>query len=183
MERVLRWGLAGLLAACASTPEVRVEYDRSAPFATYRTFAFATPLATDRAAGDAGAVSRYLSAATRRELEARGLRHDAAAPDLRVNFSARLSERTQVARTVPPGNYYGYRSGVYSTWPTYAWADAPPLQAPGTLHVDVFDVARKQLVWEGIVSGVLSDDALADPRPAIDAAIAAAFARYPQAAK
>ena len=53
------------LAGCSTGPEVRADYDRSAPFDRYATFAFETPLATDRA-GYQAPVTRYLTAATRR---------------------------------------------------------------------------------------------------------------------
>ena len=157
---------------------MRVEYDRAAPFDAYRTYAFAEPLGTDRAEG-AGSLSRLLVAATRRELEARGLRHDHASPDVRVDFNAQPARKPRTPQVpVPPGGYYGYRHGVYSTWGTYPWGAAAPY-AEGSLNIDVVDVARKQLVWEGVVVGVMSEQALADPRPAIDAAIGAAFSRYP----
>jgi hypothetical protein len=158
---------------------VRVEYDRDAPFSAYRTFAFAEPLGTDRAEGP-GSLSRFLIAATRRELESRGLHQDQASPDVRVNFNAQLAQKPRAPQVpLPPGGYYGYRHGVYSTWGTYPWGGADAPYAEGSLNIDVVDVARKQLVWEGVVVGVISDQALADPRPAVDAAVGAAFARYP----
>ena len=58
------------LAACTSGPEVHAELDRTADFSQYRTFAFISPLGTDRD-GYQSIVSQYLKAATQRELEAR----------------------------------------------------------------------------------------------------------------
>jgi len=37
---------------------------------------------------------------------------------------------------------------------------------------------RKQLVWEGVAVGRVTDDKLANPEPAIDKAVADIFAKY-----
>jgi uncharacterized protein DUF4136 len=168
------------LCACASGPEIRVDFDRSASFEKFRSFAFQSPLGTDRD-GYEGSVSRYLKAAARRELEARGLRYDESAPDVRVNFSAQLAEKVQVINTPhpAPGGYYAYRFGYYTTWSGYPATQVVPY-TEGTLNVDVIDVARRQLVWEGVVIGVVSGKTLADPQPAIDSAIKEVFSRYPR---
>jgi hypothetical protein len=82
------FGLAiAALAACGTGPDVRADCDRSAPFDRYETFAFETPPGTDHP-GYQAPVTRYLMAATRRELEARGMRYDEKSPQLRVNFGA-----------------------------------------------------------------------------------------------
>jgi len=109
-------GLAvAVLAACGTGPEVRADYDRSAPFDRYETFAFETPSGTDRP-GYQAPVTRYLKVAARRELEARGMRYDEKSPQLRVNFNAKLADKTSVNAPEPiAGGYYGYRRGSYST--------------------------------------------------------------------
>ena len=165
-----------VLAGCATSPgpEVRVEFDKDAPFERYRTFAFQTPLGT----GD-GAVTRYLTAATRRELEARGLRYDESKPDLRVNFNGRLSERHGAPLSGPPGGYYSYRQGHYAAWSGYPALEAAP-HTVGTINIDLVDTARSQLAWEGVVTGVVTDTMLTELQPAVDRAVAAAFARYPR---
>ncbi len=85
-------------------------------------------LATDKE-GYQTPLSQYLKSAARRQLEARGLRHDEAAPQLMVNFGAKLNEKLKVSQTSSPtmgmsvgmgGGYYGYRGGLYSSWPLYA---------------------------------------------------------------
>jgi hypothetical protein len=163
------------LAACASPgPEVRVEFDKDAPFERYRTFAFQTPLGTGE-----GAVTRYLVSATRRELEARGMRFEEKAADLRVNFNGRLSERHGAALSGPPGGYYSYRQGQYAAWSGYPALEAAPYTV-GTINIDLIDAARNQLVWEGVITDVVTDKMLVDLQPAIDRAVAGIFARYPR---
>lgn len=184
-------GAAGLLAAallaagCASGPEVRADYDRTADFASYKTFAFASPLGTDRD-GAQSVISLHLKTATQRELEARGMRLDSAAPQLLVNFNAALSDKLRVssAPTVTMGvgmgrGYYGYRAGMYTAWPLYADQTRVTQYKEGTLNIDVVDAARKQLVWEGVVTESVTQKTLDDIPAAVNAAVAAAFARYP----
>jgi hypothetical protein len=182
---ILALAALGALAGCATAPDVRVDYDRSTDFTRYKTFAFANPLGTDRG-GYQSLVSQQLKAATQRELEARGLRLDTNAPQLLVNFNALLSEKLRVTTTpttsVSVGfgrGYYGYRAGMYGTWPMYADRTTVTPYNEGTLNIDVADTARKQLVWEGVVTDSVTQKTLDNLQPTIDAAVAAAFAKYP----
>ncbi|HEY6510339.1 MAG TPA: DUF4136 domain-containing protein [Burkholderiaceae bacterium] len=173
---------AGLLwlAGCASGPNVRTNVDPTADFAQYKTFGFANPLGTDRT-GYRSIVSQHLMDATQRELEARGLRRVEGSPQLLVNFNARLSDKLQVTPSMAPmvgGGYYGYRRGFYGAWPMYE-TNTVTQYTEGTLNIDLVDAARKQLVWEGVVTDTVTQSDLAAVQPALYAAVAAAFAKYP----
>lgn len=171
-----------LLAGCASGPDVRAISDPSANFAQFRTFAFADPLGTDRA-GYQSIVSQQLKAATTRELTARGLAYDATNPDLLVNFSGKLNDKMRVTTTPEPvmmgGGYYGYRRGFYQPWPMYTERTDVSQYTEGTLTIDVIDARRKQLVWEGTVTKSITSKDQANVPAALDAAVTAAFAKYP----
>jgi hypothetical protein len=173
------------LAGCATAPDVRVEFDKSADFSQYKTFAFVNPLGTDRG-GYQSIVSQHLKAATQREMEARGMTLDSGAPQLLVNFNAELNEKMRVTSTptatmgVGMGRgYYGYRGGVYAAWPMYTDQTTVTAYKEGTLNIDVVDAARKQLVWEGVVSGSVTQKTTDNLQSAIDVAVAAAFAKFP----
>ncbi|MEX1993227.1 MAG: DUF4136 domain-containing protein [Steroidobacteraceae bacterium] len=188
----IRYGLVlGLLAAallatgCASGPRVRAERDAAIDFSQYRTFAFADPLGTDRA-GYQTMVSQHLKAATQRELESRGLRLVEASPQLLVNFNGRLSEKFRTS-TVPSSaltlgygrGYYRYRTGFYTTWPLYGPETRVQSYTEGTLNIDVIDAGKKQMIWEGVAVGRVTDKTYDNLQPEIDAAVAAIFANYP----
>jgi Domain of unknown function (DUF4136) len=179
------------LTACASLPVARAYADRSADFTQYKTFAFLSPLATDRS-GYQSLVSQELKAATTREMEARGLRLDNNAPQLLINFNAALVEKTRVS-SMPVlvngglgfygGSYYGYRRGIYAPWPQYVEQTVVTNYKEGTLNIDVIDASRKQLVWEGVVTdSSVTQAELADLPASINNAVIAAFANYPVAA-
>lgn len=171
------------LSGCASGPEVRADYDRSANFGSYKTFAFASPLGTDRN-GYQSVVSQHLKAATKLELEARGMRQVADSPQLLVNFNASLSDKLQVHSTPAMGvgmtrGYYGYRGGMYAAWPMYADQTTVTQYKEGTLNIDVVDASRKQLVWEGVVTDSIDQKMMDNVEAAINVAVKAAFAKYP----
>ena len=181
--RMVSSALLLTLAACATGPDVHVESDRSVDFSQYRTFSFMSPLGTDRD-GYQTIVSQYLKAATQRELEARGMRRDDNAPQLLVNFNASLDDKlrvTSVPMSYGMGGYYGYRYGFYSPWPMYNDATVVHQYQEGTLNIDVVDAARKQMVWEGVVTNSVTRKDLDNVQAAIDRAVAAAFAKYPVA--
>ncbi len=171
------------LGGCASAPEVRSAFDRTTDFTQYKTFAFATPLGTDRD-GYQSIVSQELKANTQREMEARGMRLVDSAPQLLVNFNAVLNEKIRVS-TIPRssfgigGGYYGYRAGLYAPWPMYYDQTIVSQYQEGTLNIDVVDAAHKQMVWESVVSGSVTQETLNDLPAAINKAVSAAFARYP----
>lgn len=188
MDRTLPLATAACLltlGGCATGPDVRANYDRATDFTQFKTFAFASPLGTDRE-GYQSIVSQNLKAATQRELEARGMSLASGAPQLLVNFNARLDEKIRVSTAPAPvvgvgygRGYYGYRAGMYGAWPMYVDQTTVTPYSEGTLNIDVVDIARKQLVWEGVVTGSVTQKTLDNLQPAIDKAVAAAFEKYP----
>ncbi len=171
------------LGGCASGPAVRAEYDKSVDFSQYKSFGFISPLGTDRS-GYETVVSQYLKAATRRELEARGLRYDESAPQLRLNFNARLSDKLRTTTMPAAGvgfGYYGYRGGFYSAWPMYSVETTTSSYTEGTLNIDIVDAARRQLVWEGVAVGTVTEASAESIRPKLDQAVAAVFLKFPLA--
>lgn len=177
-------GAALVATGCASGPRVRVERDKTVDFSQYRTFAFAEPLGTDRA-GYETLVSGYLKAATQRELLARGILLVEANPQLLVNFNGKLNEKLRTTTTPSSGisfayghgGYYGYRTGLYTTWPLYD--TQVQSYTEGTLNIDVIDAERKQMVWEGVAVGRVTDETMENLKPKIDEAVRAIFANYP----
>ena len=181
---------AAMLGGCATSPDVWVDYSPSTSFAQYKTFNFTHPLGTD-SDGYQSILSQRLMAATQRELEARGMRRVSGAAQLTVNFKLMWVERTQVTPYFAPmigygfgRGYYGrgsgfYGSGFYGAWPFYPAQGVVSTSMEGTLRIDISDEARKQRVWVGLISD-FSDEISPDTPPnGIEAAVAAAFAKYP----
>lgn len=192
MKQLLPIALTASLLAmvgCASTSslQVRADYDRSVVFSQYKTFAFETPLGTDKN-GYQSLVSQQLMASTQREMAARGITLDTQAPQLLVNFNANLANQMRITTTPVPmstmggfygGGYYGYRTGFYSPWPAYQDQTRVTNYKEGTLNIDVVDAARKQLVWEGVVTDTITKKDMENIKPTLDVAITRVFASFP----
>jgi hypothetical protein len=181
-------GVLLTLVACTTGPKVRSDFDKSIDFAQYQTFAFATPLGTDRA-GYQTIVTQHLKTATRREMEARGLQYSESSPQLLLNFNGMLNEKLRV-ESVPTSSlsvgvgygrgYYGYRGDFYSPWPRYATETEVSSYTEGTLNIDVIDAARKQMVWEGVAVGSVTQKTRDNLQTAIDTTVSAIFKKFPK---
>jgi hypothetical protein len=178
--------LAGTMiaaAGCATGPKVRANYDKSVDFSQYKTFGFFSPLGTDTARYQS-IVSQDLKEATQRGLEARGLRYTETAPQLLVNFNAKLSNQLR-ADTMPATagyGYYGYRRGAYAAWPMYSPETVVSTYTEGTLNIDIVDAARKQLVWEGVAVGSVTEKTSQNLQSVIDMTVAKVLEQYPVSA-
>jgi hypothetical protein len=156
---------------------IRTDRDPQADLAAYETFAFFKPLTTD-VKGYSTLLSARLRDATRRELEKRGYSYDESSPDLLVNFNVNIEERQEL-RALPRYGFYGYRDGLYAAWPGYPYDFYTVTYAEGTLAVDLVDAARRQLVWQGLATGRITDKVLKNPGTAIDQAVTEIFAEFP----
>jgi hypothetical protein len=180
LKRFLSVAVLLALAGCASGPEVRVDSDPAVNVASFRTFAFFEPLATDNA-GYSTLVTTRLKSAARREMEARGYVYDAAKPALLLNFQLNIQERTDIRSSpsagVRYGGYYGYRS--YGAWAGYPADIETTHYKVGTLNIDVVDAERKALVWQAVGEGRIKKESVKNPGPAIDNAVALLMADLP----
>lgn len=169
------------LAACATGPAVRTDYDPTANFAQYRTWGWYTPIAMEQS-GYSSWVSERIKANVQREMEARGYRFDAKTPDLKVNFQAVVQERTSVY-SMPRSDIawaYSYRARSYVAVPV--WYDEAVVNnyTEGTLTIDLVDGAQNRMVWTGDAIGRIASRRTPEQRAAdIDESVAAIFGKYP----
>jgi hypothetical protein len=174
------FALAALLAACATGPRVRTDYDPSVDFGQYRSWGFYDPIAMEES-GYSTWISERIKDDVRREMEARGYRYTEEDPDLRVNFQGIVRERTDVW-TTPRTDYawfYSYRRRAYFAVPY--WYDETQVSqyTEGTLTVDLVDAERNRMVWTGAAIGRVVQRSPQEKAAEIDRAIAAIFAQYP----
>ncbi len=173
--------LSLLVAGCASTsrvPPTRIDYDRKADFSVYRTYGFPKETGTDRG-GYSTLVTTYFKSAISTAMEVRGYRYSEDHPDLLVNFYMNTKERTETRSAPMAGyGYYGYRYGLYNAWPMYDY-DRTVTYKVGTINVDIVDAEKKQLIWEGISEGRMSDEAMANPKVTVNAVVTELMRQYP----
>ena len=170
-----------VLSGCASGPNVISNKAPDFAIADYRTFGFMEPLSTDRA-GVRTLLSQRLVEATTRELERKGLVYSEAQADLQVNFL--VSTRETLSGRPSSGVNVGVRAGSYGTWGGYSvgvgTSTADVVQrTEGTLAIDIIDASRNTLVWEGALSGRVTDKVRENLGPAIDKAVADILSEFP----
>jgi len=168
------------LGGCASGPEIRADYDRSADFGKYRTYGFVAQAGTD--SGDFRSLStQMLQSAAAREMEARGYQR-ADDPDLVINFKGQLEEKTEIEST--PAPYYGPGWG-YGGWGGAYWGGWGGTEVTtrrynvGTLVMDVVDREKRQAVYQGGIEGVVTREMMQNREATITAAVEQIFSKYP----
>lgn len=173
---------AALLTACASGPDIRSDYDQSVDFSQYTTYNFFSPMGIENPNYSTiyGSVFRE---AISREMEARGyVKSDD--PDLLLNVSARLQDKTKVTtyNDPYPMGYYGYRRGFYDPWYGYGYGTQTHVSqyTEGTVNIDMVDARAKRMVWEGVAVGRVKEGRSNDEvRQAISDGVASMFQGYP----
>jgi hypothetical protein len=170
---LLAMGAAFWLASCATTPEIASDYDRSANFATYHTFALIqrqhrgipNPLVAIRVEED-----------ITQELQRRGyaLAADPTSADFTVDFTIGSRERTDINSYPAAGP--GFLGGPY--WGTNI--DVRQYRE-GTLAIDVFDGHTHRPVWYGWAQKELTRKDLEQPAEPVNEAVSSILARFPPA--
>lgn len=174
------------LAACATGPRVRTDFDPEADFARYRSYAFYQPLAMDKA-GYSSYMTDRIRAAIRREMDARGYIFNEGSPDIRVNFQGIVQDKTDVYSSpyMDFPYFYGPRArgyyGYYGGYPGWGFYDGPQVThyREGTVTMDLVDAARSRLIWSGSASGRVTQKTPQARAAEVDRAIGAIFMQFP----
>jgi len=176
-----------LLSSCASSgPKIESDYDHSIAFGKYRTFGFFSPMSIE-GENYSTLFGQQFRESIGREMRARGY-VESNNPDLGINVSARLQQRTKVTTTTDPtmaGGYYGYRRGFYSPWVGYGYSTSTHVSQydVGTVNVDIVDMQQKRMVWEGVAKGKVKEGrSNAEVRQVIDKGVTEMFKGYPSRA-
>ena len=179
MKKLLLPILIMIIAASCSTIKVSSDYDKTAGFSAYKTYAF-TQEALNIQLDDLN-KNRLINAITT-ELSAKGFTKAESNPDVLIDIKIK-AEQKQTATATSSGGYgggYGYRwGGGFSTtqinYDTYI---------DGTLFIDMIDASTKQLVWQGRGTKTIDQDANQDKREKnINYAVKQIFMKYPPAIK
>jgi len=173
------------LIGCASGPTIYTNQSPQVDFTSFRTYAFFEEMGTDAPDGPAALLTQFLKEAVNREMTARGYELGDADADLLINFYLETQEKIQ-SRTVPSGptygvgyGHYGYRGGYYGTWGGYSATTEITQYTEGTLSVDVVDNERDELVWEGVVTGRIREEALRNLKTSVDTVTPQLMADFP----
>ena len=134
------------LASC-STVKVTTDYDAKTDFTSYKTFAFYKKGIDKAKISDLD--KRRILRAIEAEMLAKGFTKSNN-PDLLVSIFAKSRKNVNVNATVGYPNRFWY--------PTYYYGRTRiriTKHTEGTLFIDLIDAKNKELLWQGIGSGVL----------------------------
>ena len=150
MKRLLLLLFIVLISTSCDSVRVAADYDRSADFNSYKTFAFFKDGIDKAEISDLD--KRRILRAIESELLAKGFTKSKT-PDLLVNIFTK--ERQEV-------NVYNQNFGMYG-W-GWGWGWGPMMgwnqtnvtnSSRGTLFIDLIDANKRELVWQGIGQGYL----------------------------
>lgn len=175
MKRLLLLTIVLITAVSCSSVKISSDFDRTAGFATYKTYYF-TEDAVNLAIDDLN--KKRLFTAIETELAGKGFTKSDINPDVLIDVKLK-GEQKQTATATNTGGYgYGYRYGWgrgFSTttinYDTYV---------DGTLFIDMIDTKKSQLVWQGRGTKTIEPDASEKRREQnINYAVKQIFMKYP----
>lgn len=141
-----------LLVTSCSSVKVATDYDDAVDFNQYQSFAFYKP-GIDKAEISDLDKKRILRA-IETELTKQGFTKSSN-PDMLVSIFTKTNTNVDIYR-----NNFGYGYGW--GWTPYYWRGAGretvSTSTEGTLYIDLIDAQKKELVWQGMGTGVLSQD-------------------------
>ncbi|TDO83750.1 uncharacterized protein DUF4136 [Flavobacterium chryseum] len=145
--------LLGFIYSCSPTVNVTTDYDHSASFSQFKTFAVYDLKAQQGQVNQLN-IDRVTNA-IRAEMLAKGFTESTTNPDLKVNAVSILKNKQSVTAD---SNFYGYggmyrpygywgggamMGGATTTFNTYDYVD-------GSLIIDIVSTKTQKLLWQGI---------------------------------
>ncbi|RXG27360.1 DUF4136 domain-containing protein [Leeuwenhoekiella marinoflava] len=140
-------------SACSSV-RVASDYDQSADFTNYKTFAFFKPGIDEAEISDLD--KKRILRAIETEMLAKGF-VKSEDPSMLVSIFTTAQQRVDVY------NNYGWGWGAWGPWgPWGPWGggfgNTVSRTTEGTLYIDLIDASKKELVWQGQGTGYLARD-------------------------
>jgi hypothetical protein len=151
-----------MAASVAYAQKVTTDSDPSAPFATYKTYAWTAGTPSPNPLSE-----QRIHAAVDAKLAGKGLTKVDSAPSVYVATHVLAHEQKEIVAD-GFGPWWGFGGGT-ATVQTYV---------QGTLIVDLYDAATKKMVWRGVATDTASDKPSKNTAK-IDKALAKMFERYP----
>lgn len=165
-SQIMGMVVLGLLATRgALAQKVTVEFDQTADFSQYKTFAIRNgQLNSKNPALNSDLVKKQIETDIEHDLTARGLSETSGRADVNVTYSFGAARKQQV-ETYPAG-WYGMGTRVVRV-----------PYAEGTLVIDLRDPSTRTLVWRGIASEDKSDATKIEGK--LDDMVKKSFEKYP----
>ncbi|WMI64201.1 DUF4136 domain-containing protein [Aestuariibaculum sp. YM273] len=173
-----------IITSCSSI-KVATDYDKQANFTNYKTFAFYKTGIDKAEINDLD--KRRILRAIEAELLDKGFTKSEN-PDLLVSLFTKSSQRVDVYN-----NAWGYGAWGWGGWgpysagfgPGWGWGWNQPsvsTSTEGVLYIDLIDASKKELVWQGMGTGYLTQN-MEKKEALIKEFVAEILAEYPPGQK
>ena len=168
--------LIALVITSCSSVKVAADYDKNAAFDTYKTFAF-FKTGIDKA-DISDLDKRRILRAIETELLAQGYTKSEN-PDLLVSIFTKSQERVNVYNNA--WGYGGWGWGGFGPGWGWGWNQQPTVstRTEGVLFVDLIDANKKELVWQGMGTGLLTQRSVEKKEARIKEFVTKIMEKYP----
>lgn len=146
-----------VLADSCNSIKVAADYDDAVEFNTYRTYAYFQPGIEKADISDLD--KKRILRAIDEEFAKKGFTKSEN-PDFMVNFFTKARKEVNVNQFYGGWGYGGWGWGGYYGYP-WGWGGnytTVSTSTEGTLYIDLIDARKKDLVWQGVGTGVLTLD-------------------------
>lgn len=169
------WLLCLLLPAVVGCDKVQVDYDKDAPFSSYKTYMWADGNDVDEINE---LVHRRIVAAIDEQMRLEGFQQVQSDPDVYVTYHATFEDQ-MVVDTTHYGYGYGPGWGWYGGMGGMGSSTSRTRQyTQGTFVIDIWDAKKKQLVWRAAKTGTVDEKTGTDDKKVRKGA-AEFFKQYP----
>jgi hypothetical protein len=171
--------IAVALPAIAAAQKTTYDFDKTAPFAQFLTYALKDGTPTKNPL-----IDKRIVAAIEAQLAAKGLVRNDAAPDVFVLFHVALDEQQDISTYSSGPMYGGYGWGWGAGWGTTMTDVRVRNILVGTLAIDIVDAKKKEIAWRGLGTKEIDTNAKPEKRDQnIAKAVEKIFRNYPPKAR
>lgn len=168
-----------LLPAIAEAQKTTYDFDKTASFATYRTYAMKDGTATGNPL-----IDQRLTTNIESQLAAKGFIKSDTDPDVVVVYHIAFDEEKDISSYSSGGGYGPYGYGWGGGWGMTTTDVRVREILVGTLAVDIIDARKKQVAWRGLGTKEIDTGAKPEKRDEnIRKAVEKIFKNYPPKVK
>jgi hypothetical protein len=168
-----------LLPVIAAAQKTTYDYDKTAPFAEFKTYALKDGTKTGNEL-----IDKRVIAAIEAQMAAKGLTKNDSAPDVYVVYHLAFDQQKDISSFSSGPMYGGYGWGWGGGWGTTTTDVRVRDILVGTLAIDVIDAKKKQMAWRGLGTKEIDTHAKPDKRDSnINKAVEKIFKNYPPKVK
>lgn len=163
INKILALVIVSLIAVSCSNIKITADYEKEADFSQYKTFSFLDwQEDADKIINDMN--KKRIRNAFIQEFKSRGIEYVESGGDLALSLYVVISKETSVSAYTNYYNYggygrynrygYGWGGGFGTAHTTYSQND----YLKGTMVTDLFDDTTGDQVWQGVMTGTLSEN-------------------------